>query len=190
MRSLDPWPIFASGSVTHGQVEWYRPLTIYSLALNYALSALQPFWYHATNITLHAANTLLVSAVTRALLASELAAFVAAALFATHSVHTEAVTPVFGRADLLAAFCVLLGWRLAIGSRRLSPLRVAGVSLAFICGLLSKENALALLPMVVVTDLALTRTPKARWPLWTALLGTLVVWLMLRHAATGAWIGE
>jgi hypothetical protein len=42
VRSLDPRPILAGGAVTHGHVEWYRPLTIYSLALNRAMSGDQP----------------------------------------------------------------------------------------------------------------------------------------------------
>jgi protein O-mannosyl-transferase len=198
VRSLDPRPIFASGNVTHGDVEWYRPLTIYSLAVNYAASTLEPFWYHVTNIALHAANTVLVWSVSRALLASGLAALVAGALFATHPIHTEAVTPVFGRADLLAAFWLLLGWRATIGAGAMSPLWMAAVSFAFLAGLLSKENALALLPVVIITDLAqattrgepfavrVTNTVKARWPLWTALVAVLAAWLMLRYAATGA----
>ena len=35
-------------------VEWYRPLTLYSSALNYSLGGLDPFGYHAANILLHA----------------------------------------------------------------------------------------------------------------------------------------
>ncbi len=42
VRSLSPLPSLSEGSVTHGQVEWYRPLTIYSFALNYAFDGLHP----------------------------------------------------------------------------------------------------------------------------------------------------
>ncbi len=198
VRSIDPRPVFAGGSVTHGRVEWYRPLTVYTLALNYAASTLRPFSYHLVNVALHAANTLLLFAVARTLLRSDVAALVAAALFATHAVHTEAVTPVFGRADLLAAFFVLLGWLLMLRWRVVGSWCAAVLSLVFLGGLLSKENAVAMLPVIFITAFGLDgsrrdplgvrmrRTVAGRWPLWTALMGAIVIWVLLRSAATGA----
>ena len=99
VRSLDLWRVLVVGSVTHGQVEWYRPLTIYSFALNYAATGLEPWSYRLVNLALHAANTALVLAIGRAI---GTAAGAAAALFAVHAVHSEAVIPAFGRADLLS----------------------------------------------------------------------------------------
>src|SRR5690348_13263610 len=55
-------------------VEWYRPLTLYSLAANYRVGALSPISYHVTNIALHTANTALVYAIGIALLRSSWAA--------------------------------------------------------------------------------------------------------------------
>src|SRR5688572_7209874 len=55
------------GSVTHGRVEWYRPLTIYSLAFDYRFSGLEPRFYHLTNVLLHVGNAMLVVALGRRL---------------------------------------------------------------------------------------------------------------------------
>ncbi|KAK3927728.1 Protein O-mannosyl-transferase TMTC2 [Frankliniella fusca] len=102
--SNDFWgtPLTHSGS--HGS---YRPLTVLSLRLNALLAggALQdsPWGFHAGNVLLHVAASLLVLALGRRLLGSPWAAAVAALLFAAHPVHCEAVAGVVGRADLLCA---------------------------------------------------------------------------------------
>jgi len=84
----------------------YRPLTVLSFRLNYLLHELQPLGYHLLNLLLHAAVTLLYHALCARLL-SRHAAALAALLFAVHPVHTEAVTGVVGRAELLASLFFL-----------------------------------------------------------------------------------
>ncbi|CAH2091632.1 unnamed protein product [Euphydryas editha] len=76
--------------------------------LNYALAGLRPWWWHACNVSLHAACCALVAraCVTIARLQRPFAAL-AALLFAVHPVHTEAVAGVVGRADVLACIFFL-----------------------------------------------------------------------------------
>lgn len=196
VRSLDPRPVFAIGSVTHGTVEWYRPLAIYSLALNYATTELEPWSYRLVNLALHAANTALVLSIGRVI---GTAAGAAAALFAVHAVHSEAVIPAFGRADLLSTLFVLLAWRITLGSRS-GPGTAAAAAVLLFAGLLSKENAFALFPVVVASDLAV-RTPRApfaerlrgllreRWPLYAALAAAILIYGCLRVWAKDALLG-
>jgi Tfp pilus assembly protein PilF len=183
VRSLAPGPIFAGGSVTHGRVEWYRPLTVYSFAVNYSLSGLDPFGYHLTNVALHAANVFLVLKVGERLAAPGPAAL-AAALFAVHAVHTEAVTPVSGRADLLAALFVLLAWWLALATST-SLWRPPVVGLLFLAGLLAKESAVALLPLVAASDI-LGRPLARRRAVYAALFSGLAAYLTVRYTAVGS----
>ena len=68
----------------------YRPLTMLTYMANHQVST-DPFGFHLVNVLLHALVTLAVFALARELLGSLLAAAVAAALFAVHPVHTEAV---------------------------------------------------------------------------------------------------
>jgi len=197
VRSLDPRPVLAVGSVTHGRVEWYRPLAVYSLALNYAASGLDPWSYRLVNVALHAANTALVFTIAGRIGRSSVVASAAAALFAVHAVHSEAVVPAFGRADLLAAFFALLAWRLSLSSRS-GRCAVAATAAAVLAALLSKENAVALIPVIVATDLAvrnrgagtlaarLSHLACARWRLYAALAIVLLVYAGLRFWATGA----
>jgi Tfp pilus assembly protein PilF len=215
VQSLDPRPVLARGSVTQGRVHFYRPVTIYSFAVNYAAAGLRPFTYHLTNLSLHVANTWLLLAIGRELLGVNLAAFIAAALFAVHALHTEAVTPIFGRADLLAALSVLFGLWLALNNRAgeasdrsdraevdvsrrgdpagISVRRRLAIAVVFIAGMLAKESAIVLPPAIVVLDLMRRgkRPVRAiltdRWPLYAALLGACVAYVVLRVAALGAF---
>ncbi|XP_073967548.1 LOW QUALITY PROTEIN: protein O-mannosyl-transferase TMTC1-like [Choristoneura fumiferana] len=86
----------------------YRPLTTLSFRLNYLFCGLSPWWWHACNVALHAACCALVArtGAVVARLRRPFAAF-AALLFAVHPVHTEAVTGVVGRADVLASILFL-----------------------------------------------------------------------------------
>src|SRR3990172_8125874 len=81
----------------------YRPLTVLTFAINEVLAPGAALPCHAVNLGLHAVVTLLVFVVARRLFGAARLAFVAASLFAVHPIHTEAVTSLVGRAELLAA---------------------------------------------------------------------------------------
>src|SRR6185295_3627432 len=78
----------------------YRPLVIVTYALNYAVGGRSPVGFHLVNVGLHLLVTCLLYALARQLRLSREAAFLSAALFALHPLHTEAVTYVVGRAEL------------------------------------------------------------------------------------------
>ena len=84
----------------------YRPVTVFTFRLNYLLHELAPLGYHLGNVALHALVTLLYHQLAATLL-SGAADALAALLFAVHPVHTEAVTGVVGRAELLASIFFL-----------------------------------------------------------------------------------
>lgn len=79
----------------------YRPLTMLTFALDWSLAKGDPGWFHAVNVILHGAVTALVFVLARGMLTPP-GAWSAAALFAVHPVHVEAVANVVGRADVLA----------------------------------------------------------------------------------------
>jgi tetratricopeptide (TPR) repeat protein len=126
--------------------EIYRPLTMLTFAANGRLGT-SAMGYHAVNVLVHALVTVFAFQVARIVLRSSLGAAAAAALFAVHPIHTEAVTNVFGRAELLAALFVLICLLALARASRDGPARPRrlswfGVSLvAFAAGLVSKESA-------------------------------------------------
>lgn len=145
----------------------YRPLTTLSYLVNYAVlgNGTSPAGYHAVNLLLHVANAALVYLLAGLLLRRRVLALCTAALFTAHPIATEAVTNVVGRADLLAALAVLGGTLLYVRStqedgpaRRRSLVALGVVTLL---GLLAKENAVAVLGVMVAYDLTYRVGPKA-----------------------------
>ena len=134
----------------------YRPVTLLTYAANARLGG-GATGFHLVNVILHAGVSLLVYRTVDVLLASRALATAAGALFAVHPVHTEAVTAIVGRAELLAALFALLALLgLARGARMEGPrhwawsLASAG---AFAVAVLSKESAVMVLPLGVVMGL-------------------------------------
>lgn len=93
----------------------YRPLTVLTFRINYLVHELQSYGYHAINVVLHIAVCLLWKRVSRILVLQcthreRLAvncSFLCTLLFAVHPIHTEAVTGVVGRAELLSSLFFL-----------------------------------------------------------------------------------
>ncbi|XP_070763923.1 protein O-mannosyl-transferase TMTC3 [Enoplosus armatus] len=84
----------------------YRPLTVLTFRLNYLFSELSAASYHLLNVVLHGVVCVLFLRVCRLFL-DKTSSLVAALLFAVHPIHTEAVTGVVGRAELLSSIFLL-----------------------------------------------------------------------------------
>ena len=88
----------------------YHPVTMISLALNYAVSGYDAWSYHLFNLVLHLVNCFLVYSL--ALLLSRnnsLIAFVTSLLFGIHPMHVESVAWVSERKDVLYTLFFLAG---------------------------------------------------------------------------------
>src|SRR5438067_5667176 len=94
---------------------FFRPLFIWSYVIDSRIWGAHPFGYHLTNLILHGLNAFLVFKLALKLIqrfapisrGGTSVAIAAAALFLLHPSHTEAVTWISGRADLIATFFVL-----------------------------------------------------------------------------------
>ena len=103
-----------------------------------------PVWgYHITNIILHILVALSVFVLVSMLFGDTLLAFLTAAFFVAHPIHTEAVSYISGRADPLAALFMLLTFIFYI-----KDLTVP-MALSYILALLSRENSL-ILPFLIL----------------------------------------
>jgi len=87
----------------------YRPVTHLFMRVVHTWAGSRPIAWHFTELALHTANSILVFATARLLGLSRYGAIFAGSLFAVHGTRPEAVVWLAGRADLLAAFFVLLG---------------------------------------------------------------------------------
>ncbi|XP_063053836.1 protein O-mannosyl-transferase TMTC3 [Engraulis encrasicolus] len=84
----------------------YRPLTVLTFRLNYVFSELNAAYYHLLNVVLHAVVCVLFRRVC-SLFLDRTSSLGAALMFAVHPIHTEAVTGVVGRAELLSSIFLL-----------------------------------------------------------------------------------
>ncbi len=84
---------------------WTNPNS-FLMSINYNLGGLNPWGYHLTNIILHSIMTLFVFYFLR-LFFNLQASLLAAALFAVHPIHAEAVTWISGRGYLMIALFTL-----------------------------------------------------------------------------------
>jgi tetratricopeptide (TPR) repeat protein len=129
----------------------YRPLVALSFALDWRLGGGRPLLFHLGNVLLHAAVSLLLFLVLKRLGAELAPALGGAALFAALAAHTDAVSAIVGRADLLAALLGLSAVLLALPRepvRPPSPLRLALAATACGGALLSHELAI-LVPVLL-----------------------------------------
>ncbi|MBI2670143.1 MAG: tetratricopeptide repeat protein [Candidatus Yanofskybacteria bacterium] len=142
LRSLKNIPAFFTSSAYPGQasVGLYRPLTLFSYAFNFMFSE-KPAGFHILNILLHAFNVVLIFFIT-CKFASKKIAYLSSFLFLFLPIHTEAVSSIVGRSELLSVFFVLLTFLLFLKNKHI------WASLVFLCALLSKEFAVIFLPLI------------------------------------------
>ena len=161
---------------------YYRPLTVLSLALDYAVHATNASGFHLTNLLLHTANFVLFLGLLRRVGLSALAATVAATAWALAPRLTEAVAWISGRTDVLAGSFVLGALLLA---ERPGWWRRLGASTALLAGLLSKEVALAGVAAVAVLELSRPVPRRSRALALLPLAFALLIYAALRVHAIG-----
>lgn len=140
---IDREGFFASWGGPDGDL-FLRPGTVLSLMADRAIWSSREAGFHATNLLLHIAASLLVYALARrifggaGLRAPETAACLAACVFAVLPCHSESVCWISGRTDLLAAV-------LGVGSTLLFMRgRIPAALLLWLAGVLCKESAATL----------------------------------------------
>lgn len=123
----------------------YRPIRSASYAFDYALSGLDPWGYHVSNIAYHTLSAIVVFLIAQSLFNRLIPALFAAILFAVHPIQTEAVTYLSGRRDVLSGLFVLLGFYLFLRYRRTGRAGyLAAVLLLYPLAFFSKESGIIL----------------------------------------------
>jgi tetratricopeptide (TPR) repeat protein len=169
----------------------YRPVTTLSYLFNYSIlgNGEAPSGYHWVNLFLHALNVWLAFRLALHLFGRPWPAFAAAALWAVHPITTESVANVAGRADLLATAAVLgallVYLRLADHGVR-SPLVFASLFMIAGLGYFSKESAVILPGVMLLTDLAIGEPSwqrlRSRLAYYAAAMAPLILLLAVRTA--------
>lgn len=186
-----------------GEVEGrlYRPVTLAAFAAEWRMGGGGPLLFHAVNVVGHVLVSLGVFLLLlRGLGVGSLAAAAGAGLFAVHPVHVEAVANVVGQAEVLAALFFVLGVILYLrdpGDGLRSRIgRLLGVGLAYALALGSKEMAVTL-PAVLVLSEAFARPDRGfleglrkEIPLHLLLAAVLAAYGVARYGVLGELAGD
>ncbi|KRZ37540.1 Transmembrane and TPR repeat-containing protein 2 [Trichinella pseudospiralis] len=166
----DFWGTPLSHSGSHKS---YRPLTVASFRVNFAVGQLNPFGYHLFNVLIHGMVTSAVFAIVHGTVGQLEISSMASVLFSVSPIHTESVAGVVGRADLLATlFCLLalMAYLKTVEWRRLNNGNKLGcwfASLGAIClsslATLAKEHGLSVLGVCILYELLIVQRVDRLW---------------------------
>ncbi len=177
----------------------YRPLTILSYSINYAINGLNPIGYHAVNILLHTFTVLMLYLLTIMVSRSFLVSIFSGVLFSVHPIHVEAVANVVGRAELLSAFFFLSAAVLYTRFRTQNNVRYAtyiASLLAYFFAILSKENAVTFLIIPFLIDWlchsktsaeSISHIVRSRYHWYLGFVGVLIGYLVVRSVVLGVF---
>jgi protein O-mannosyl-transferase len=185
----DPWYVLTNPLIkswhpenlwriaTQMSVKNFAPLTIFSLLIDHTLFGLNPGGYHVVNVTLHAANTLLVCLLVSRLSGHRSAGIIAAALFAVHPVQIETVAWVSSRKTLLCSLFMLGSGLCWLRTDRTGRHEFWGCVLLGLA-LLAKAAAIVIPAIVIAFDLLIARR-KLRESIPRQLIPALLCVLLL-----------
>lgn len=158
---IDLWWNDYWGNLINEEGVWscksYRPVTVTTLRWNFMLHGQETFGYHLVNVLLHSACTLLLYFAGLEVFRGDRGMSVLAALlFATHPIHTDAIDSIVGRAEGLYGLFYLMAFLAYV--RCASPRGTSwgwycGYVVCFILSVLSKEMGLMVLANCWAWDL-------------------------------------
>jgi hypothetical protein len=158
---------------------FYRPIQTLSYLIDYSLWKLNPLGYHLTNFLLHFFNAILIYFLVNLISLNKKISLITALFFIIYPIHTEAVTYISGRADLLATFFLLLCFifyikHLSVKSTKVYTLMV----LSYVLALLSKENSLILPVLLLLYHYAFKKKLESKG--FSSIVGVAFVYILLR----------
>ncbi len=185
-----PWELFGSTYwPTSRGASLYRPLTILIYAAQWVFGGGAPFLYHLVNVSLYVVDAVLVLLLGLQCLPRS-GAWVAAALFAVHPVHVEAVANVVGQAELWTGLVLLSAVLIYVRERQGGVTIPRGSAIAivalFVAGMLIKENAIVLPALLVIAELFLVHDTRP-WRERADKLFTLLLWMTM-FAMAYLWV--
>ncbi len=129
---------------------YYRPVLAASFMLDNLIWGNKTFGFHFTNLIFHALVSVLIFLLVERLIKDRFISLFSALLFSVHPIHSESVSFISGRVDVIALFFFLLSLILFLAyvSNRKIILYLISL-LSFLVSLFTKEMT-ATLPLIVV----------------------------------------
>lgn len=166
----------------------YRPMALWSLQMNYAISGADTLGYHITNVLIHLGVCLLLFLSLNYLRLRPEISLICVGIFALHPVNSEPVIYISVRSALLATLFVWGSILTFLRGREASePNKVLWLALSavlYCLALLSKENAIVLVAFIPCLELlrrGLTNAPQP-WKLYAVYFGIACFYIILRYS--------
>ncbi len=167
-----------SAALGSGLNSYYRPFLEFLNRLQYYFFGFNAFYFHSVNVIVHLFNGLLLCSLLRTLKFSQMMTFGISLLFLIHPIQTEAVACISGFSNLACTFFILLTLR---GYLQQRPILTC---VYFVFALLTKEQAIIVLPLIVLIDWY--RNKKDRFVMWLIFTILTVGFLILRQVVSGS----
>ncbi|WP_235297954.1 tetratricopeptide repeat protein [Portibacter marinus] len=173
----------------------YRPFTLAMFAIEHAIFGNNPFIHRFINILLYGLLSVLIYLFCNRIFSQKfdvqvagILAFAISLLFIAHPIHTEAVTNIKGRDEIMAMLGSLAALFILVrkGFEDLEIKDYVLSSLLFLVALLSKENAITFVAVAPLVAFVFYKNPLKTGFLF---LATAVLFLVIRTAVIGFDLG-
>ena len=178
---------------------YYRPLLQISYIIDYRIWGLNPLGYHATNVLLHCAATIVLFFFLSSFLEKKFIALAGSLIFALHPIQVESVAWVAGRNDILLGLFILLMIYFYAAHYHYSHKKNLLLSLSvlsFGCALFTKESAaffVLLLPayeMTIAREKQKTTIDRQLLLKFIPFIIALFAYLLVRYSVFGEFVGS
>jgi protein O-mannosyl-transferase len=162
VHTLDGWWRELASTYWPGG-DGYRPLTVIAWRVQWLLGSGSPALFHATNVVLHGMGTAAVLWLALAALPL-VPATIAAALYAVHPVHVEAIANVVGQSELAVCLLVVVATAAYVRGRQagaLSRRRWGAIAVLYALACMVKEHAIVFPALILLAELTLVRDSTA-----------------------------
>ncbi len=173
--------------------DFYRPLSTVSFAIENSLWGANPALQHLVNMLLFGLSVVLLFKFLNTLFNEKktTAVLIACLLFAVHPIHTDVVSNIKGRDELLCFIMAIASLFYFLQySRKAKSIYLAGAIVLYFLSLLSKETSIMLLGILPLSFFVLSPDHKKRsfiiclsGVLVAALFMTLRYWVLKTHDA-------
>jgi len=164
------------------EVLFYRPLFSLWMLIIHTLGGLSPWFWHLSSAALHVACTYLVYRLAKQLIGSNLGSVAAAAIFAVHPIHVDAVGWVSASNELLFTLLMLAALLVLMAPRaKAAGWPVVVSALLFFAGLFAKETGVAMIVLLVVAARIRLKDRHREIELWAMAVGPYLL-------AAGTWL--
>lgn len=170
---------------------YFRPLTSASFVLDSSFAKQTPFFYHQTNILLHAITAVLVACLAIAITKKMVAGILGGLFFATQPLQVGAAAWIGGRTDVLSALFLTAFMVTLVVYYDTSKTRWLVISTSsFLLAGLAKEQAIAILPAIPLSVFVFgTGKWKDVWrlciPFGIAVIVFILMWMIDAPAPFG-----